>query len=141
MRRLSGVKSLYSMHTVQHPLHPQPARVIELEAERCSLDSLGAFTDEHYCCPAVRLCIDSNDSHSQMWVGSDSRAKLAALFIQIFTGIQTAPNEYDVAHCSHLSLRYRPLKVSFAQNVRMALRCRIRISRHDAHAGPTAHTS
>jgi hypothetical protein len=27
---------------------------------------------------------------TQMWAGSDSRAKLAALFVQIFTGIQTA---------------------------------------------------
>jgi hypothetical protein len=71
----------------------------------------------------------------------DSRAKLAALFIQIFTGIQTASNEYDVACCSHLSRRYRPLMVSFAQNVRMSLRFRIRISWPNAHAGLTAHTS
>jgi hypothetical protein len=27
--------------------------LIELEAECCSLDYLGAFTDEHYCGPAV----------------------------------------------------------------------------------------
>ncbi len=47
----------------------------------------------------------------------DSRAKLAALLIQIFTGIQTAVIEYDVARCSHLLRRYRLLKVSFAQNV------------------------
>jgi hypothetical protein len=53
------------------------AWLIELEAERCSLDSLRAFTDEHYCGPAVTRCMHSDDAHSQMWVGSDSRAKLA----------------------------------------------------------------
>ncbi len=31
-----------------------------------------------------------DDTHSQMWVGLDSRAKLGALIIQIFAGIQTA---------------------------------------------------
>ncbi len=67
--------------------------LIELEAERCSLDSLGAFTDEHYCGPAVTRSMPSDDTHSQTWVGSDSRAKLAVLFIQIFTGMQTAPIE------------------------------------------------
>ncbi len=36
----------------------------------------------------------SDDTHSQMWVGSDSRAKLAALFIQIFTGIQMALKDF-----------------------------------------------
>ncbi len=45
--------------------------VIELEAERCSLDSLGAFTDEQYCGPAVTLSMHSDDTHSQMSVGSD----------------------------------------------------------------------
>ncbi len=48
----------------------QLLQLIELEAERCRLDSLGAFTDEHYCCPAVTQCMNSNDTHSQMWVGS-----------------------------------------------------------------------
>ncbi len=38
--------------------------VIELEAERCSLDSLGAFTDEHCCGPAVTLGMHSDDTHS-----------------------------------------------------------------------------
>jgi hypothetical protein len=47
------------------------AAMIELEAERCSLDSLGAFTDEHYCGPAVTRSMHSDDTHSQMWVGSD----------------------------------------------------------------------
>ncbi len=50
--------------------HRRP-RVIELEAKRCSLDSLGAFTDEHFCCPAVTRSMHSDDTHSQMWVGSD----------------------------------------------------------------------
>jgi hypothetical protein len=76
--------------------------MIELEAERCSLDSLGAFTDEHYCGPAVTQRMRSDDTHSQMWVGSDSRAKFVALFIQIFTGIQTARIK-DVVARSHLS--------------------------------------
>ncbi len=49
--------------------------MIELEAERCSLDSHGAFTDEHYssCGPAVTRSMHSDDTHSQMWVGSDSK--------------------------------------------------------------------
>ncbi len=72
---------------------PTGTAVIELEVERCSLDSLGAFTDKHYCGPAVTRGMHSDDTHSQMWVGSDSRAKLAALFIHIIIGIQTAhPN-------------------------------------------------
>ncbi len=33
---------------------------------------------------------NSDDVRSQMWVGSDSRAKRAALFIQIVEGIQEA---------------------------------------------------
>ncbi len=48
---------------------------IELEAESCSLDSLGAFTDEHYCCPAVTRSMHSDDTHSQMWVGSGLTSK------------------------------------------------------------------
>ncbi len=34
--------------------------------------------------------VASDDVHSQLWAGSDSRAMLAALFIQIVAGIQTA---------------------------------------------------
>jgi hypothetical protein len=66
--------------------------LIELEAERCSLDSLGAFTDEHYCGPAVTRSMHSDDTHSQMWVGSDSELKLVVLFMQIFTGISNGNN-------------------------------------------------
>jgi hypothetical protein len=42
--------------------------MIELEAERCSLDSVGAFTDEHYHCgPAVTRGMHSDDTaYSQM---------------------------------------------------------------------------
>ncbi len=36
---------------------------------RCSLDSLGAFTDKYYCGPAVTRRMHSNNTHSQMWVG------------------------------------------------------------------------
>ncbi len=51
--------------------------------------SLSAFTDERWCCPAVTQCMHRDDTHSRMWVGLDSIATLAALFIQIFAGIQT----------------------------------------------------
>jgi hypothetical protein len=44
--------------------------LIELEAECCRLDFLGAFTDEHYCGPAVTPSMHSDDTHSQIWVGS-----------------------------------------------------------------------
>jgi hypothetical protein len=48
---------------------PQGLGVLrKLEAECCSLDSLGAFTDEHYCGPAVTRSMHSDDTHSQMWV-------------------------------------------------------------------------
>jgi hypothetical protein len=40
--------------------------MIELEAECCRLDSLGAFTDEPYCGPAVTRSMHSNDTHSQV---------------------------------------------------------------------------
>ncbi len=49
--------------------------LIELEPERCSLDSLEAFTDEHHCGPAVTQSIHSDDTHSQMWVGSGLTSK------------------------------------------------------------------
>ncbi len=67
--------------------------MIELEAECCSLDSLRAFTDEHYCGPAVTRSMHSDDTHSQMWVGSDSELTLVALFIQIFAGIPNGKNQ------------------------------------------------
>jgi hypothetical protein len=51
------------------------AIMIELEAERCSIDSLGAFTDEHYCGPAVTRGMHIDDTHSQMWVGSELTSK------------------------------------------------------------------
>jgi hypothetical protein len=54
-------------------------RLIELEAEFCSLDSLGAFTDEHYCGPAVTQSMHSDDTHSQMWVGSGLTGKARGL--------------------------------------------------------------
>jgi hypothetical protein len=44
--------------------------------------------------------------------------------LRIFTGIQTAYLNMNLLQCSHLSRRSRPLKASFAQNVRMALRSR-----------------
>ncbi len=46
-----------------------------------SLTNTGAVLLSHDACTAI--------IHSQMWVGSDSRAKLAALFIEFFTGIQS----------------------------------------------------
>ncbi len=49
--------------------------LIELEAGRCRLDSLGAFIGEHYCGPAVTRCMHSDDTHSQMWVGSGLTSK------------------------------------------------------------------
>jgi hypothetical protein len=64
--------------------------VIELEAERCSLDSLGAFTDEHYCGPAVTRSMHSNDTHSQMWVGSDSEQSSSSYLFKSSQGSQTA---------------------------------------------------
>jgi hypothetical protein len=88
----------------------------------------------------------SDDAHKHTWVGLDSRAKLAALFNSIYSNLHRDSNctkEYVVALCFHLLQCYRPLKVSFAQNVRITLYYRIRISRPVAHAchGPTAHTS
>ncbi len=80
--------------------------MIELEAERCSLDSLGAFTDEHYCGPAVTRSMHTDDLHSQMWVGSDSELTPVVLFIQIFTGIPNGKNKkHIVARRSRLLLR------------------------------------
>ncbi len=67
--------------------------MIEREAERCSLDSLGAFTDEHYCGLAVTRSMHRDDTHSQMSVGSDSELTLVVLIIQIFTGIPNGKNE------------------------------------------------
>jgi hypothetical protein len=52
--------------------------VIALEAECCSLVSLGAFTDEHYCCPAVTRCMHRYDTHSKMWVGSGLTSKASS---------------------------------------------------------------
>jgi hypothetical protein len=54
-----------------------PAYLIELEAVRSSPDSLGAFTDEHYCGPqaAATRGMHSDDTHSQMWVGSGLTSK------------------------------------------------------------------
>ncbi len=62
------------------PAHGPRSRLgplIELEAERCSLDSLGAFTDEHYvyCGPSVTRSMHRDDTHSQMWVGSGLTSK------------------------------------------------------------------
>ncbi len=37
--------------------------------------TLGAFTDEHYCGPAVTRTMHSDDTHSQMWVGSGLTSK------------------------------------------------------------------
>jgi hypothetical protein len=71
-RRLGGVEMLAS-HTRSFRgccgaastsciEHENPMSAIELEAECCSLDSLGAFTDEHYCGPAVTRSMHSNDT-------------------------------------------------------------------------------
>ncbi len=57
---------------------------------------------------------------------------LVAVLVQIFIGIKKALKDV-VADA--------PLQVSIAHNVRMSLRCRIRIAWPDADAGPTAHTS
>ncbi len=67
--------------------------LIELEAERCSLDSLGALTDEHYWTNTIavllshEVCTAMIRTH-RCGLDRDSRARLAALFIQISTGIQ-----------------------------------------------------
>ncbi len=65
-------------------------QVIELEAKRCSLDSLGASTDEHYCGPAVTRSRHAMIHTHKCGLDRDSRAELASIFIQIFTGIPTA---------------------------------------------------
>ncbi len=48
---------------------------IELGAECCSLDYLGAFTDDNNFGPAVTRSVLSDDTHSQMWVGSGLTSK------------------------------------------------------------------
>ncbi len=106
------------------------SKLIELEAECCSLDSLGAFTDECYCCPAVTRSMHSDDTHSQMWVGSVLTSKARS---PIYSNLHRDPNGTNqrcrclLLHVCH-SFTSRPITVSFAQNVRMSLRCRIRIS-------------
>ncbi len=62
-----------------------PPGVIELEAERCSLDSLGAFTDKHYCGPAVTRSMHSD---SQMWVGSDSEQSSSSYLFKSSQGFK-----------------------------------------------------
>jgi hypothetical protein len=67
--------------------------LIELEAERCSLDSRGAFTDEHY---SVTRSMHRDDMYSQMWVVTGwigLRAELVVLFIQILTRISNGKNQ------------------------------------------------
>ncbi len=50
--------------------------MIEREAECCSLNALGALTDEHYCDPAAATrSMHSDVTHSQMWVGSGLTSK------------------------------------------------------------------
>jgi hypothetical protein len=63
--------------------------LIELEAECCSLDSHGAFTDEHYCCPAVTRSMHSDDTHSQMWVGLGLTSKARC---PIYSNLHRDPN-------------------------------------------------
>ena len=66
---------------------------LELEALCCSLDSLGAFTDEHYCGPAVTRSMHSDDTHSQMWVGSGLTSKAQGPDYSNFPRDSTAPME------------------------------------------------
>ncbi len=106
-----------------------------------TLESLHWRALQWSCCI---LWAHSDDTHSQLWVGSDSRAKLATLFIQIVAGIQTSQLNVIAQwwpQFSQLMLhtQARQLNANFAQNVRLALRCKIRISLPDAHAGLTAH--
>ncbi len=71
----------------------------ELEAERYSLDSLGAFTDELYCGPAVTRGMHSNDTRSQMSesVGSGLTSKARG---PVYTGIQMGQG---ICRCSMLT--------------------------------------
>ncbi len=49
--------------------------LIELETERCSLDSLGAFTDELYCGPAVTRSKHSDNTLSDVgWIGTHEQS-------------------------------------------------------------------
>jgi hypothetical protein len=114
---------------------------IELEAECCSPDSLGAFTDHHYCKPAVTRSMHSDDTHSKMWVGSDSDQSSESYLFKSSQGSQTARIKDCLCLLLHVCHSFRPITVSFAQIVCISLRYRIRVSRPVAHTGPTAHTS
>jgi hypothetical protein len=58
--------------TGTEPMSPESEcdwfRLRQLLIELVDLNSLGAFTDEHYCGPAVTGSMHSDDTHSQMWV-------------------------------------------------------------------------
>ena len=55
-------------------------RILELEAERCSLDSLGAFTDEHYCGPAVTRRMHRYALTDVGWIGTHEQSSRPYLF-------------------------------------------------------------
>ncbi len=79
--------------------------LIELEAERCSLDSLGAFTDEHYCGPAVTQSMHSDDTYSQMWVGS-GRGLTSKASSSIYSNLHRDPTGKN-QRCRCLLLHFR----------------------------------
>ncbi len=103
--------------------------------------SLLAFTDEHYCGPAVTRSMHSDDTHSQMWVGSGLTSNARGPMYSNLARDSNSKNRNMSLLAAHICRGAIDVKVSLAQNVRMSLRCRLRISRPVAHAGPTAHTS
>jgi hypothetical protein len=84
------------------------------------------------------VCTAMRHTHKVGWIRLTSKASGSPIYSNLHRDSNSTAENVVAACCSHLSRRYRLLKVSFAQNVRMALRCRIGIARPVAHAGPTA---
>ncbi len=101
------------------------APVIALEAECCSLDSLGAFTDEHYCGPAVTRCMHSYDKHSQMWVGSGLTSTARSPISSNLHRDSNGKKRKMSLLADHISRGAIDRSASH-RTVRMSLRCRIR---------------
>ncbi len=100
-----GQASFYAEKTAQSLYaqlgFAQDARtaIIELEAERCSLYSLGAFTDEHYCGPAVtRVCTAMIRTY-KCGLDRDSEQSSSPYLFKSSQGSKRQESE-DVAACS-----------------------------------------
>ncbi len=95
---------------------------------------------------SVQLELQSISMHSvirtpKCWVGSDSEQCSSSYLFKSLAGIpQTALMKTCRLRCSRSALCLTD-NGSSHRNVRKPLRCRIRISRPNAHAGPTAHTT